>query len=306
MALKDYLTEKLHGLAGFVLGCAALLLSAVAIPVHAGTPVAHPAMWIAEGPQGTVYLLGSFHLLKPGVAWQDSRVEAAMTASDHVWFEVTDFDDTALAQSMFIKYGLYASPELSSHLSAAEIRDLSTALARHAMTIDNVQRFKPWAVALVLTQKSAMDAGFDAAGGVDMTLFHKAKVAGKAIAGFETLEQQITLLAKVDDKDGLSFLDETLKDDADGVAKLNMMADAWAAGDNDTLTREIVVEMKREEPDLYRRMLSDRNTAWLPKVEDMLKAPGTSFVIVGDGHLLGEDGLVARLKADGMSVKALN
>ncbi len=292
-----------HTLAGLLLGCAALLFSILSLPAHAEAPTAHPAMWVATGPKGTVYMLGSFHLLKPAVVWEDSRIDAAMSASDHIWFEVTDFDDTALAQSMFFKYGLYAAPELSQHLSETQIKDLGAALIRHGMSIDAVQRFKPWAIALVLTQKSATDAGFDPQGGVDITLYHKARTAGKPVAGFETLEQQIKLLAEVDDKDGVSFLDETLKDDAGGVSKLDVMADAWAAGDNDTLTREVVTEMKREEPDLYRRMLYERNMAWLPQVEAMLKAPGTSFVIVGDGHLLGEDGLVARLKADGMSVR---
>lgn len=317
MTIKDYLSEKLHTLAGLALGTVALAACLSPLPALAQTQTAapaapapavagHPEMWVAKGPAGTVYMLGSFHLLKPGTNWQDDRVAKAMAASDHIWFEVADFDDQALAQSLVFKYGVYSAPELSQHLTPDETAKLTAALTRHGMTIDSIQRFKPWLVAIVLVQKSAVDAGFDAAGGVDLTLFRQAKAAGKTVTGFENLDFQFNLLAHLDDKDGLSFLDATLKDDSEGTAKLNTMADAWLKGDEAVMTREVVTTLQKETPDLYQKMLVSRNTAWLPQVEALLKAPGTSFVVVGDGHMLGADGLVARLKADGMTVERLN
>ncbi|MGZ3298739.1 MAG: TraB/GumN family protein, partial [Asticcacaulis sp.] len=105
----------------------------------------HPEMWVAKGPEGTLYLLGSFHLLKPGRIWEDSRIDGALNAADHVWFEVTGFDDMAASQGLFLKYGLYAAPELSHHLDEAEAKHLDEVLTRHGLSLGAMQMFKPWA-----------------------------------------------------------------------------------------------------------------------------------------------------------------
>ncbi len=284
------------------------LVSAVPELARAADPApvvaaGHPELWVAHGPQGTLYLLGSFHLLRPGAQWEDARINKALNSADHVWFELTDFDDMALAQQIFVKYGLYDTPELSQHLDKKELDHLGTALGRHGMTIDQVQRLKPWAAALLLAQKELADDGFDGAQGVDLTLYHKALAAKKDVKGFETLDFQMGLLAHLDDHDGTSFLDETLDDDDEGTAKMSQLADAWLHGNEAALTADSVTEMKTDYPALYQKMLVDRNNSWLPRIEDMARAKGTTLVVVGAGHLVGPDGVVARLRAAGFDVQ---
>jgi len=307
--IKDFL----HKAAGLALGAAAFGLAfltplpalAQAQPAPAAKAVGHPAMWVVHGPQGDLYLLGSFHLLQPSADWEDARIDAALDKADHVWFELTGFDDTAAAQSLFIKYGLYATPELSSHLDADTIKALSDALARHGMSLDMMQRFKPWAVALVLAEKELTDNGFQSGQGVDLTLYHKALAAKKDVAGFETMEQQISILAHIDANDGLSLLKQTLGDDKDGPAKMMALAQAWLHGDEQALVKDAVTDMKSGYPDLYAHVIVERNVSWEPRIEDMARAKGTSLVVVGAGHLIGPEGVVAHLKADGFKVDRL-
>ena len=295
--------------AGVGLGLATLVCTLPG-PARAAEPApavvaGHPEMWVAHGPQGTLYLLGSFHLLRAGASWEDSRIDDALAKADHVWFELTDFDDMALAQQVFVKYGLYASPELSQHLDTKALDRLTAALSRHGMTLDQVQRLKPWAVALLLAQKELADAGFDGAQGVDLTLFHKALAAKKDVEGFENLDFQMSFLAHLDDRDGTTFLDETLDDDDEGAAKMGQLADAWLHQDEKALEADSVTEMKSDYPALYQKVLVDRNTSWLPRIEDMIRAKGTTLVVVGAGHLIGPDGVVARLRAAGFDVRRL-
>ena len=295
------------GFAGIALALTALVAPigsrALAEPAPAAQDVGHPLMWVVHGPQGTLYLLGSFHLLQPGAVWEDARIDAALDQADRVWFELTGFDDAAAAQQLFVKYGFYAGPELSQHLDADTAKRLDADLTRHGMTLDAVQRFKPWAVALVLAQKDLADQGFDSGQGVDLTLYHKALAAKKDVQGFETLDMQIGLLAHVDNSDGLSLLKETLGDDDDGPAKMVGMARAWLHGDEAALVRDAVIEMKTDYPDLYKRVLLDRNLSWEPRIEAMARAKGTTLVVVGAGHLIGPDGVVAHLRADGFTVE---
>ena len=51
----------------------------------------------------------------------------------------------------------------------------------------------------------------------------------------------------------------------------------------------------------------ERNNAWLPKVEARLKESKAddTLVVVGTLHLLGEDGLVEKLRAKGYAVERL-
>lgn len=296
-----------YRIAGIALGIAMLVgvdpgLARAAEPAPA-VVAGHPEMWVAHGPQGTLYLLGSFHLLRAGAQWEDSRIDDALAKSDHVWFELTDFDDMALAQQVFVKYGLYAAPELSQHLDKKELDHLTAALGRHGMVLDQVQRLKPWAVALLLAQKELADAGFDGAQGVDLTLFHKALAAKKDVEGFENLDFQMNLLAHLDDRDGTTFLDETLDDDDEGATKMGQLADAWLHQDEKALEANSVTEMKSDYPALYQKVLVDRNASWLARIEDMIKAKGTTLVVVGAGHLIGPEGVVARLRAAGFDVQ---
>jgi uncharacterized protein YbaP (TraB family) len=66
----------------------------------------------------------------------------------------------------------------------------------------------------------------------------------------------------------------------------------------------MAVGMKRDYPQLYQRINSDRNDAWLPKLEPWLQdGQGGTLVVVGALHLLGSDGVVEKLKAKGYKVE---
>ena len=58
-------------------------------------------------------------------------------------------------------------------------------------------------------------------------------------------------------------------------------------------------------PALHKRLLVDRNHAWVPRIETMLREPGAAFVLVGDLHLGGEASVPACLAAAGLPVVRL-
>ncbi|PYR32174.1 MAG: TraB/GumN family protein, partial [Acidobacteria bacterium] len=56
-------------------------------------------------------------------------------------------------------------------------------------------------------------------------------------------------------------------------------------------------------PQMYQRLLVERNRNWLPKLEALFTRRGHAFVVVGAAHLVGPEGLLAMLKAKGYSVE---
>ena len=81
------------------------------------------------------------------------------------------------------------------------------------------------------------------------------------------------------------------------------MAHDWLHGDEPALVKDAVLDMKTGYPDLYQHVLVDRNVSWEPRIEAMARAKDTTLIVVGAGHLIGPDGVVAHLKADGFTVE---
>ena len=84
------------------------------------------------------------------------------------------------------------------------------------------------------------------------------------------------------------------------------MHDLWRAGDADGLLALINEDMAEKTPQMYLRLNRDRNLAWLPQVADMLERDQTVLVVVGTMHLIGDEGLVALLRARGVKVERVD
>jgi len=82
------------------------------------------------------------------------------------------------------------------------------------------------------------------------------------------------------------------------------LARAWKTGDTGAIEKVVLSDLKSE-PQMYQRLLVDRNRAWLPKIEALFARPKPAFVVVGAAHLVGTDGLITMLRAKGYIVTQL-
>jgi uncharacterized protein YbaP (TraB family) len=64
-------------------------------------------------------------------------------------------------------------------------------------------------------------------------------------------------------------------------------------------------ESMDDAPALYARMLTDRNAAWVPQIEQMLRGADDVLVVVGAAHLVGENSVVEMLRQRGYAVEQL-
>jgi uncharacterized protein YbaP (TraB family) len=65
----------------------------------------------------------------------------------------------------------------------------------------------------------------------------------------------------------------------------------------------VVRDLRKRYPELYARILADRNRAWVAPVGERLKQDAPALVIVGAAHLPGPDGLLALLREQGFEAK---
>ena len=59
----------------------------------------------------------------------------------------------------------------------------------------------------------------------------------------------------------------------------------------------------RAYPELYRKVIVERNQRWLEEITQLVRQGGDALVVVGAAHLVGKDGVVAMLKARGFDAE---
>jgi hypothetical protein len=286
-------------------------LRAVAVWSALTLAVAHPAeaqtrsfLWRATSAGGTVYLVGSVHMLTKDYYPLNPALDRAFKESD-LLVEELDLGEMMKSESQLalLTRGLLTGGQTLDRVVSPRTYDLVSArVAALGLPLEPLKRFKPWSIALTLLALEWQSAGFDPALGLDKHFYDRAIAGGKAVVGLETVAYQIARFDEMPMPDQDRLLAQTLRELDTEKANVTALADAWRAGDVATIER-IVLEDLRTDSLLYRRLLVERNAAWLPKITALFTRPMPSFVVVGAAHLVGPDGLIALLRAKGFHLE---
>jgi uncharacterized protein YbaP (TraB family) len=281
-------------------------LLSLLLVLFAAPALAHPALWAVKDADTTVYLFGTVHLLPHDTDWHFPALDKALADSRSLYVEITD-DDPAHMTALVLRYGIDTAHPLSQQLApfdrgrlerAARLADVPGGMA--ALDI-----MRPWLAALSLTVAPLVKAGLDPKLGVDRQLRTAMEQNGKPVHALETAEQQIRFLADMPTALQLGLLRATLRDTDRADVDLKRLIGEWKAGDDDAIARLENDPLRRREPQLYQRLLVERNAAWARRIKAMLDQPGTVFVAVGAAHLAGPDSVQAQLQAHGTPVERL-
>lgn len=264
---------------------------------------AGPALWVVKDADSTLYLFGTVHVLRPTTAWGSAKVDAAFAAASDIYFEISNPDDQAAMMPLIQQYGVSPQTPLSSLLNPAEIADLDAAAKTIGASAAQLDSLRPWLAGLSLSMAPLVKAGYDPASGVELTLKARALEAGKPIHGFETIDEQVRVLATLPEETQLEFLRSTLHSFDDAATELDTLVEAWAAGDVATLQKLGVDDMKVEAPAIYEALLTRRNAGFADDIQGVLAGSGVAFIAVGAAHLAGPDSVQAMLEARGVSIE---
>ncbi|RZJ39353.1 MAG: TraB/GumN family protein [Brevundimonas sp.] len=261
--------------------------AAAVAPVLA--PDGGPGLWVIRDADSTLYLYGTVHVLRPQTVWRWGDVERAFDSADQIWFEISNPDDQAAMAPLIQQYGVSADRPLNTLLTPAENAELTEAANAINVPPARMNVFRPWLAGLTLSMAPLVKAGYDPQSGVELSLKARAEAAGKPIHGFETIDEQVRILANLPEAEQLQFLRSVLDGYEDATTELDGMVTSWSEGDMRAVERLGVTEMRRESPAIYRAMLTDRNTNWAGQIQTLLNGEGTAFIAVGAAHLVGPD-----------------
>jgi uncharacterized protein YbaP (TraB family) len=274
----------------------ALLLAAVpAAAAEVGT------LWRLRDGAGTVFIAGSLHQLRRDRAALPPSYGQAYGEAERLVMEL-DMDAISPADLAGELLGRAIDPQgrsLRDGLPPASWHALQPRLAGLGLPEAAIDRFEPWAVALLLASAEFLLRGYSPDSGVEGQLQARAAADRKPIDGLETPAEQLELFDGLPRAEQLDLLAVTLKE-LDGVGpRLDALEGAWRAGDLAGLDALLLGDY-RQRPELHQRLVVRRNAAWVAPVQELLRRPDDTLVVVGLMHLLGDQGLIALLRNQGL------
>ena len=132
--------------------------------VPAKQPIQRPLLWKVSDADNSVYLLGSFHLLKQDDYPLPKEVDAAFDDAESLLFEVDPREMTAPETMATIqKYAAYEEGKsLSSVLPKPTLDKLGNLLSLTGGSVQTLEQSEPWMVSLSLVLGITNAMGFKA------------------------------------------------------------------------------------------------------------------------------------------------
>src|SRR5687767_1586856 len=261
-------------------------------------------LWkVEDGKGASAYLLGSLHVLTADAYPLPAAIDKAFAESKTLVEEVDldEMNDPMLMMAALSKAMLTGGQTLDQVISADTYAEVKKRAEAYGMPMMALQRMKPWLVAVTLMAPTLQAAGFKPELGIDRHFFDRAKATGLKRQALETFAYQLDRFAQMPMKLQEALLKATIEDLDTQVTGVKDMVRAWSSGDLGTIEK-LTLTTFLESPELYQRLLLERNQNWVPFVERCLTENAGCFVVVGAAHLVGKDGLPTLLAKKGFKV----
>jgi hypothetical protein len=264
----------------------------------------HVFMWKVQGARASAYLLGSLHAFPRDAYPLDGRISRAYAACPRMVMEA-DPQETGTPRFRERMLALGTCPKgtgLKNRVSPDTYARVKERLKAGGRDENGFDSYMPWLAALALAGMELTRLGFDPGHGLDAHFFKMAVRDGKEMVFLETAEEQLDMLAR-------SFTGRAEEDllrqalDEIGVVEgsCGELMRAWKTGDA-ALMESLAKASLKPYPGIERRLFTERNRAWAGRIAQLLATKGDVFVVVGAGHLVGENGVLEMLRDRKLSV----
>jgi hypothetical protein len=267
---------------------------------------AESSVWVARSSKATVYLAGSFHMMRASDYPLPAEFFRAYNDSHKIIFEVPPGEtESPEYMGKFLSLAIYNDgTTLKEHISSAAYAKAESFCKEWDYPLEQYQFFKPTFFVMTLTVSEMNKIGADPQKGIDNFFKEKAVQDGKATGSLETVDQQINLLTSMDASLGSEQILESIEELKQIEVMLGELLAAWRKGDEPKMEELYIKDLKRY-PKLYQTLIVDRNNKWMRNIEGYLNGSGNTMVVVGAAHLVGADSLINLLRKRGYKVVKL-
>ncbi|MEQ8576282.1 MAG: TraB/GumN family protein, partial [Fulvivirga sp.] len=126
---------------------------------------------------------------------------------------------------------------------------------------------------------------------------------GLVTVSLESIEKEITMLEKMTLESQTNALKHSIDNFDEQVADYKKLVDFYKDG-NLHQSLEYTLHPIENDEKFVEHFINERNAAWIPKIESYSKQAPT-FYLLGVSHLADEHGVIAKLRNQGYTVKAV-
>lgn len=273
----------------------ALILSALSYAVgFAQQPKENSILWEITGNDlvAPSYLLGTFHLVCEQDLHLADKVYTAIEAVNQIALEVdlTDSEELVIVQQFML-----AKTSLSSQLTEEERAEFQRLLKeKYDIDLESVDQLHP---IFLMGMLAAKDVSCPVKG-YDMEILQIGLSEKKKFIGLEHFSDQITLINQV--YTAKEILAQLYEDEGNNY---EVLAAAFKREDINELY-QLAVDSKQLTAEGKTLLVDNRNQTWVKLMAEIMPKERTLFA-VGAGHLAGELGVIALLRAKGFTVTAI-
>ena len=265
------------------------------------------------------YMLGTFHLANSSFVDSIPGFHQAFNEVDQVYGELvmSEMNGSDNAMKLMSAMMLPDGQTIKDLLTEDELQRLNKVMKEYlqmdlstSMAMQAYGRMRPAALNTLLTIAiySRMLPGVNAQDAIDEHVQNLAKESGKPVGGLEGVDDQIVALFTGTPAPRQAKLLMCVVDHIDYNVEISkQLIDAYY-GQNLQQIESIVNEKMGdgcdntdEENEL---LITGRNKAWMKKIPALI-AEKPTMIAVGAAHLVGEEGLITLLKAQGYTVEGV-
>jgi len=284
----------------FFIGVSLLASSLISLTVSAESSV-----WKVSKGNDHIFIGGTVHILPASEFPLPKEFERAYKKSDAIVLEtkLPDANDSAFQMKMMQQMAYDNGKTIGDFLTAKTQQQLSTYISTLGAELVMFERFKPGFLVTMLAMLEAQRAQLSGEG-VDIFYSKKATQDNKPIEYFETADFQMNMIAEMGQGSEEKFIKSNLEQMKDFKTMFLGLLKAWRAGDTKQLNK-LAIEPMKDDPQTLKTLLTDRNRNWMKDINKMFTDNDKEFVLVGVAHLVGNNSVLALLKAKGYRVEKL-
>jgi uncharacterized protein len=247
------------------------------------------------------YLYGTIHIICKDDFVMTEATKDKFSKTQQVYLEL-DMDDPKLMPDMMKSMYMTDGSTIKTLLSEADYQKVSQFFKDTLkMNIGTMDKMKPFVLSSMTLPKllACPTQSYEEA---FMTM---AKKENKEILGLETVQEQFGVFDKMGmKKQADMMLVQMVNDWNEGKETIRNMISDYKQQDVELLFEDMA-KSKSSDKDFQKDLLDTRNSNWIPKISKIATEKPTFFA-VGAGHLGGEKGVIALLRKQGFTVKAVN
>ena len=253
-----------------------------------------------NGLPASSYLFGTFHLLCKDDIHFSEALKQAITNSKKIYLEL-DLDDPATLMGGLMLMNMKGGKKLKDLYTAEEYKKISTFFKDSLNTpIGLFQQMKPGFLAALLYPKMMP---CNASSSVEESIMQLAKAGGKEIKGLETMAFQASVFDSIPYEKQAEELLHAIDSMEKARIDFGLILAAYKEQRLDQIEK-IINDPQFGSTENQDVLLDNRNKNWVGQLKQIMKQEPV-FTAVGAGHLVGKNGLIALLRAEGYMVKPL-